>query len=172
MNTAKLTEANLHIGRALPSEYPVILNSMPPNWFAEAGYAVHLQIAELVNSNTFLIAQQGQTLIGGLGWSNHVAFNSCYVKFLYVKPEYQRSSVATRLTREVIEIATEAEQRAVFMSIPDESPLLATFENMPGAELAGSVANFQETGVTSRVIMLDLAKRSELLGFIDSKLGK
>lgn len=163
MENKRTTADKVHVGRALPAEYPVILNSMPREWLAsDDAYLLHLQVADMVNGNRFLIAQIGDRLVGGVGWQDNMAFGAMYSKFIFVAPEYQRSGVAVLLLAEVIRIAQEQGQRAVFADIPEKSPFGEVADEIPGLNEVGYVDGFHEDGVRSRVFAFDLKQYDRL----------
>jgi len=155
------------VSRALPAEYPVILNNLPPGWFEPAPHLLHLQIAEMVNAQRFLIAYTESKLVGTLGWQDQVAFGALYAKFLYVKPEYRRQAVEFRLGRELVNIAMETGQRAVFADVPVNSPVIAVLEKVPGCRKAGEIESFQENGVTSVIFHFELGKAHDFIHYAD-----
>jgi GNAT superfamily N-acetyltransferase len=123
---------------------------------------LYLQVADMVNGNRFLIAQVGQRLVGGVGWQDNVAYGAMYSKFIFVSPDYQRSGVAVRLLAEVIRIAQEQGQRAVFCDIPEGSPFANVADEIPGLNEVGYVDGFHQDGVRSHVFAFDLKQHARL----------
>jgi GNAT superfamily N-acetyltransferase len=158
---------DIQVSRALPAEYPVIVNNLPQEWFGDNAHLLYLQVAEMVNSNRFLIAHAEDQLVGGLGWQNDVAFGAYYEKFLYVKPEYRRHGVAALLWRELAKIAMDTGQRAVFADVPDGSPLVRAVLQVPGAREVGSIESFHSDGVKSRIFMVDLSDADKFMSHVD-----
>ncbi len=152
----------VEIGRALPVEYPVILNCMPKEWLASDAHLLHLQVADMINGNRFLIAQAGDRLVGGVGWQDNMAYGACYSKFIFATPGYQRSGVAIQLLAEVIRIAHEQGQRAVFADIPEKSPFAKVADEIPGLNEVGYIDGFHEEGVKSRIFAFDLKQYDRL----------
>lgn len=163
MTQASNCTGTIEIGRALPAEYPVILNGMPKEWFAsEDAYQMHLQLADMVNASRFLIAQVGQRLVGGVGWQDNIAYGALYSKFIFVHPEYQRAGVAVRLLAELIGIAKEQGKRAVFADIPEKSPFGEVADEIPGLDEIGYIDGFHEAGIRSRIFAFNLKQYDRL----------
>ena len=156
MDHKRKIAGDIEVGRALPIEYPVILNGMPPEWLiSEDAYQMYLQVADMINANRFLVAQVGQRLAGGVGWQDNIAYGALYAKFIFVNPEFQDAGVAARLYAEVITIARELNKRAVFCDVPENSPFGEFAKEMPGLKEVGYIDGFHETGVRSRIFAFD-----------------
>jgi hypothetical protein len=164
--------ADIYVGRALSSEFPVILNNMPQGWFPPEPHLLHLQVAKLINANQFMIAQLGSRLLGGVGWQEDIAFGAYYLKFLFVKPEYQHRAVAVRLIREVIAIAAYSGQRAIFGDIPEDSPLKEIVDEIPGARMVGYIDDFHAIGVRSLIVAFDMREHDRLLRHADRLIAR
>jgi len=164
--------ADIRIGRAMPAEYPAILNNLPPEWFEPSPHLLHLQVADMINGNRFLIAYVGQTLVGTLGWQENIAFGAYYAKFAFVKPEYRRDGVAIRLFRELLEIARDNGQRALFADAPRESPVVRAVNQIPGAREVGSIQNFHGDGLESVIFSLDVDEGDGLIELADRLTSK
>jgi GNAT superfamily N-acetyltransferase len=163
MSQAADCSGKIEIGRALPAEYPIILNNLPPEWLASHdAYQMHLQVADMVSASRFLIAQVGQRLIGGVGWQDNIAYGALYSKFIFVDPEYHRAGVAVRLLAEVIRIAKEQGKRAVFADIPEKSPFGEVADEIPGLDEVGYIDGFHEAGVRSRIFAFNLKQYDRL----------
>jgi GNAT superfamily N-acetyltransferase len=165
------SSGQIHVGRVVPSEFTVVVNSMPPEWFVPEPHIVQLQIAEMFNSNRFLVAQIGQRLMGGVGWQENVAAGAYFAKFLFVRPDHQRSGVAVRLLRELITIGANAGQRAVFGDIPEDSPLREVADRIPGAREVGYIEEFHQPGVKSIIVSFDLREHKRLLREADRRIA-
>ena len=135
---------------------------MPPEWFASDAYLMHLQVADMVNANRFLIAQVGDRLIGGVGWQDNIAFGALYSKFIFVHPDYQRHGVAVQLLSEVLKIGKEQGKRAVFADILEDSPFAQVADEIPGLDEVGYIDGFHEAGHRSRVFSFDLKQYDRL----------
>jgi GNAT superfamily N-acetyltransferase len=161
----------IEIGRALPIEYPVILNGMPAEWLiSEDAYQMHLQVADMVSANRFLIAQVGQRLVGGVGWQDNIAYGALYSKFIFTNPGYRRGGVAVLLLAEVIRIAKEQDKRAVFCDIPESSPFGKVADEIPGLNEVGYIDGFHEKGTRSRIFAFDLEQYDRLLREADRRI--
>jgi GNAT superfamily N-acetyltransferase len=157
----------IELNRAIPMEYHVILNSMPRDWLQHDPQLLHLQVADMINSNRFLIANSGDTLVGGVGWQNDIAFGACYVKFLYVKEEYRNRGVAFQLMKEVVRIAVDSNQRAVFADIPSDAPILRTVNQVPGTREVGRIEDFHSKGATSVIVTFDMNATEKFFSHAD-----
>ncbi|MGC4107625.1 MAG: GNAT family N-acetyltransferase [Thermomicrobiales bacterium] len=157
----------IEISRALPAEYPVILNNLPKEWFVPDPHLLYLQVAEMVNANRFLIAHDGEKLVGTIGWQDNVAFGAFYEKFLYVKPEYRREGVAAMLWRELLSIAEDSGQRAVFCDVPEGSPLVRSVRQVPGTREVGSIENFHGDGAKSLIFALEVKGSKKFTEYVD-----
>jgi GNAT superfamily N-acetyltransferase len=157
----------IEISRALPSEYPVILNNLPKEWFVPEPHLLHLQVADMVNGNRFLIAHDGDTLVGTIGWQDNVAFGAYYEKFLFVKPKYRREGVAAMLWRELLAIAEDSGQRAIFCDVPEGSSLVRSVRQVPGAREVGAIDDFHSDGVKSLIFALDVKEGRKFTAYAD-----
>jgi GNAT superfamily N-acetyltransferase len=160
------------VSRALPAEYPVILNNLPKEWFAPEPHLLHLQIAEMVNANRFLIAYTGEQLIGTIGWQDQVAFGAFYEKFLFVKPEYRRHGVAALLWRELVKIAVDSGQRAIFADVPEDSPLVRSVKQVPGAREVGFIEGFHGDGMRSLIFALEMRDAEKFFRHTDRLIAE
>jgi GNAT superfamily N-acetyltransferase len=162
----EMRSTDILVSRALPAEYPVILNTLPQEWFEPEPHFLQLQIAEMVNANQFLIAHTEDRIVGTLCWQANVAPGVFYAKFLFVKPEYRSSGVAARLARELVTIAIESGQRAVFEDTPANSPYLSAMRRIPGWREVGQLHGFHGERVTSHIFGLDLRNTEQTLRFM------
>jgi hypothetical protein len=162
MSAAACT-GSLYVGRALPCEFHVVLNGMPQKWFEESPFLLHIQVARLISEGRFLIAQRGSQLLGGLAWQDDVAFGAYYAKLLFATDERQFAEVAARLMRELIVVAKEAQARAIFADLPEDSPLLKALDAVPGMRVAGYIDDFCEPGIKSVIVQFDLREADRLL---------
>lgn len=162
----------IEVSRALPSEYAVILNNLPKEWFAPEPYLLHLQVAEMVNASRFLIAHDGENLVGTIGWQDNVAFGAFYEKFLFVKPEFRKEGVAAMLWRELLEIAADTGQRAIFCDIPEGSPLIRSVRQVPGAREVGAIEDFHGSGVKSLIFALDVKGSRKFTTYADRLIAE
>lgn len=160
----------IEVGLAVPSEYRVVLNAMPREWFAPEPHLLHLQVAEMFNSNRFLIAQDGDRLAGGVGWQDNIAFGALYAKFIFVTSAYQQRAVATLLMREVLAVAARSGYRRVFQDIPEHSPLQAVADALPGAQTVGHIDGFHEPGVRSLIVAFDAKDYDSLIKEADRRI--
>jgi hypothetical protein len=158
---------SIYIGRALPCEYQVVLNAMPPAWFESNPSLLHIQVAGLISASRFLIAQRGSTLLGGVAWQDDIAFGAFYAKLLFVREQYRRSTIAVRLLRELVLIAKDAQARAVFADLPENSPLREVADAFPGAREVGNIEDFCEPGLKSIIFQIDLRDTERLLRHAD-----
>lgn len=155
------------VSRALPAEYPVILNNLPKEWFVPEPHLLYLQVAEMINANRFLIAHTDDLLIGTLGWQDQVAFGAFYEKFLFVKPEYRKSGVAALLWKELVKIAEDSGQRAIFADVPEDSPLTRSVRQVAGAREVGYIENFHSDGVRSMIFALEMRDAEKFYRYAD-----
>ncbi len=162
---------SIYIGRAQPIEYQVVLNAMPPAWFESDPSLLHIQVARLISSGRFLIAQRGSTLLGGVAWQDDIAFGAFYGKLLFVREQYRRSTIAVRLLRELLVIAKDAQARALFADIPEDSPLRKVADSVPGLREVGYVQDFCEPGVKSIIFQFDLRESDRLLRYADQMIA-
>jgi GNAT superfamily N-acetyltransferase len=158
---------DIQVSRALPAEYPVILNNLPQEWFEPDPHLLHLQVAEMVNANRFLIAYVGDELIGTIGWQDNVAFGAFYEKFLFVKEKYRRHGVAALLWRELARIALDTGQRAIFADVPEDSPLVRSVKQVPGTHEVGYIDGFHGDGVRSLIFALEMRDAEKFIRHVD-----
>lgn len=157
----------IEVSRALPSEYSVILNNLPKEWFVPDPNLLYLQVAEMVNANRFLIAHDKETLVGTLGWQDNVAFGAFYEKFLFVKPEYRKEGVAAMLWRALMEIAEETGQRGIYCDVPEKSPLIRSVRQVPGAREVGAIENFHGDGAKSLIFAIEVKDSGKFTTYVD-----
>lgn len=169
---ADATADSIYVGRALPSEYHLILNSMPQAWFEDSPFLLQMQVARLINEGRYLIAQRGKTLLGGVGWQDDIAYGAFYVKLLFVRDNYQQQAVAARMLRELLAIARDHEARAVFADIPKGSWMLKVMDGIPATREVGYVDDWGEPGVTSIMIEIDLREIERLLRRTETMIAK
>jgi GNAT superfamily N-acetyltransferase len=114
-----------------------------------------------------LIAHVGETLVGTLGWQDNVAFGAYYVKFVFVKPEFRNQGVAFQLLKELVQIAQDAGQRAVYGDIPADSTILRTVNQVPGTREVGRIEDFHGDGLTSVIVSFDMGTAEKFLAHAD-----
>ena len=163
--------SSIYVGRALSCEYQVVLNAMPQAWFESNPSLLQVQVARLISSGRLLIAQRFSTLLGGVAWQDDIAFSAFYAKLLFVREQYRGSTVAVRLIRELVVIAKDAQARAVFADVPENSPLRETMDRIPGAREVGYIEDFCEPGIKSIILQIDLRDTDRLLRQADRLVG-